>query len=428
MKFLSATCASTLMLSMILSGCGDSAEPKQEDPVFFGEVDMAPDQAAEPMCTTDADCTADEALPYCDQAAGQCAAPPAGGLLGWDGSAGAVTLKTIYAPQVGTISPDLAFHNIRDELWVVNRRPDVEGVCEQTNPSSARCQSLAGFTTIIKNPGKPEQSVQVLEDGNSWHFMRRPPAIAMGRGEFFGTCAEAFTGNFEDDPAMFVGPSLWSSAPDIYAQPSGGNGSHMDMLHATPWCMGMAFEKDNVYWVFNGHVGSLDRYNFHEDHGPGADDHSDGEIYRYAQGQFKRVPNVPSHMIYDAESEMLYVSDTGNGRVAMLDTKSGQRGGFLSPIYEPLANNAMYNNAMVADVVPPGTLTQPSGLALFNGALYIGDHATGKIHAFDLEGKMLRTLDSGLGAGALGGVEVGPDGRLWFVDMKGGGVFRVDRQ
>merc|ERR1711974_36901 len=103
--------------------------------------------------------------------------------------------------------------------------------------------------------------------------MRRPPALAMGDNGTFATCGEAATGNFEDNPAMFIGPSLWSTDLAVYAKPSGGNGSHLDMLHATPWCMGIAHEVDNVYWAFNGHVGSLDRYDFNNDHGPGNDDH-----------------------------------------------------------------------------------------------------------------------------------------------------------
>ena len=224
-----------------------------------------------------------------------------------------------------------------------------------------------GYTVTISNPGKADQSERVAQDGNAWHFMRRPPAIAMGNNDLFGTCGEVATGNFEDNDVMFMGPSLWSSSDDIYARPSGKNGSHMDMLHATPWCVGMAHEVDNVYWVFNGHVGSIDRYDFNEDHGPGEADHSDGEVRRYAEGTLSRVDHVPGHMEY--LDGWVYVADTGNGRVVKLDTSSGEATGDFAPIYEPLAESNQMANAMVMDVVAPGSLTRPSGLAIYDDLL-----------------------------------------------------------
>ena len=54
------------------------------------------------------------------------------------------------------------------------------------------------------------------------------------------------------------------------------------------------------------------------------------------------------------------------------------------------------------------------------------DHATSELHAFDLDGTHLRSLDTGLPEGTLSGIEVGPDGRLWFVEMGEGAVYRVD--
>jgi hypothetical protein len=378
-------------------------------------------------CTTSEECVDHEAGPFCDPEVKACAPLPAGHLIGTgDGSPESVTLVEVFSPPSPVETPDLAFHPMRDELWVLQRPFEVDGECKQANPRSERCASLGGFTTILFEPGTESQTSRRLEDGNSWHFMRRPPAIAMGDDDMFATCGEAATGNFEDNDTMFIGPTLWSSDLSIYAQPSGGNGSHMDMLHATPWCMGIAHEKDNIYWTFNGHVGSLDRYNFHDDHGPGNDDHSDGEIFRYVEGELSRVPNIPSHMVYHEEDAHLYVADTGNERIVKLQTTSGREGGAFTPVYEPLADYGKMVDANLSEVVPAGTLKSPSGLALHDGVLYVTDHETSKFHAFDLEGNLLRTLDTGLPAGSLAGVAVGPEDRIWFVDMKTGTVYRID--
>ena len=41
------------------------------------------------------------------------------------------------------------------------------------------------------------------------------------------------------------------------------------MVHATQNCMGIAWERDNVYWTLNGEEGTLDRYDFGVPHVPG---------------------------------------------------------------------------------------------------------------------------------------------------------------
>jgi sugar lactone lactonase YvrE len=43
-----------------------------------------------------------------------------------------------------------------------------------------------------------------------------------------------------------------------------------------------------------------------------------------------------------------------------------------------------------------------------------------------LDGTLVRTLDTGLPEGSLGGFTFGPDGRVYFVDTLGGRVFRID--
>lgn len=413
-----------------LLACGDSPTA---GPADAADTSLATDTTPEtevppppPECLTASDCADKVGRPICNVAVGHCEAPPRGHLIGTgDGSPSSVSLVELYRPSRAIEATDLAFHPERDELWVLNRRFEVQGLCSQSNPGGARCRSLGSTTTILFEPGTPNQRAQTLEDENSWHFMRRAPALAMGALDTFATCGEAATGNFEDDPVTYIGPTLWSSDLEIYAQPSGGNGSHLDMLHETPWCMGIAHEVDNVYWLFNGHFGSLDRIDFNEDHGPGADDHSDGEVFRYANGLLTRLPNVPSHMVYNPDDFHLYVVDSGARRVVKLDTTSGEPGGRLQEQWEPLRSSGMMEDAVLSVVVDDPALVEPSGLALAAGVLYVSDHKTSRIHAYGLSGEKLRTLDTGLPEGTLAGLEVRGD-NLYFTDMLGGAVYRID--
>src|SRR5690606_35478965 len=113
----------------------------------------------------------------------------------------------------------------------------------------------------------------------------------------FGTCQESRnTYNGMAPPNDFMGPTLWSSDLTVFAKMNpNGLGSHLDMLHNSPLCIGIAHESANRYWVVNGTTGGIDRYDFAVDDGIGNDDHSDGLTWRYAAGTMKRVEGVPSH-------------------------------------------------------------------------------------------------------------------------------------
>jgi DNA-binding beta-propeller fold protein YncE len=82
--------------------------------------------------------------------------------------------------------------------------------------------------------------------------------------------------------------------------------------------------------------------------------------------------------------------------------------------------------AKVTELVPPGLLSKPSGLALHGDVLYVTDNATSSIYAFDTSGKLLLQLDTELPAGTLAGIAVGPDDKLYFTDQHTGGVSRID--
>jgi len=344
-----------------------------------------------------------------------------------DGSPSSVTFTVIYEPNVLRSATDLDFNPVRPtELWVVVRELGDELPC--TEAVKVGCAGLAGRTLIIGDIDEPSSNVRIRQDQNASHFMRQPTAIAFGPGDTFGTCHEARTANFTDSQPDYIGPTLWSSDPSIYAvSPSpGGNGSHLDMIHGTAFCMGMAHERDNVYWTFNGQLGAIDRYDFKQPHVPGGDDHSDGELLRYVEGELLRVAGVPSHLDLDSSSGTLYIADTGHGRIVKLDTTSGSEGSNVPVADEQIRVRKSMLGASLAELVAPGVLEAPSGLALHEGVLFATDNATSRIYAFDLEGRVVRTLDTGLPPRSLAGIAIGPDDRVYFVDLLTSHVRRID--
>lgn len=361
---------------------------------------------------------------------GAAAAP--GWQLGDDGSPAGVSYVELWEPPLDRVATDLDFNPARPgELWAV-MRPVYDGTpCTSTIKQG--CTSLESSVVIITDATGPAPTSVWKKDTNAWHFMRRATSIAFGPGDTFATCGEARTGNFEDDVVDYMGPTLWSSDPDIFAKnhstPPGynfvPNGSHLDMLHGTPDCMGIAHDKDNVYWCFNGQSGAIDRYDFMAPHPPGGDDHSDGTLHRYVDGQLGRVPEVMSHVELDKETRLLYVADTGNKRVVVLDTNTGTEAADLF-IQDAFFVKKRMDGASLTEIVPPGQLEAPSGIALADGVLFVSDHATGKIHAFSRDGQPVRTLDTGLPPNTLAGIALGPDQKLYLVDMATSRVRRIE--
>lgn len=350
-----------------------------------------------------------------------------------DGSPESVELTVVYAPSQHPreylLAPTaLAWNSARPaELWVTLRDGPSETPCNEGSRSA--CEWLWGYAAILTGADQGSPSVEVKVDDNAWHFMRRPTSIAFGDADLFATCGEARTANYEDEDIPFNGPVLWSSDPNIFGAPSAVDSptgsTHIDMLHASPYCMGIASERDNIYWAFNGDAGSLDRYDFHVPHEPGADDHSDGELWRYVTGQLLRVPEVPSHLAYEDETEILYAADTGHHRVVRLYTRTGVPDVDVVT-YDPIETHVSMAGARLDELVPPGVLELPSGLALHQGVVFVTDPPTRRIVAFDREGRKLRELDSGLPSGALGAVGVSPGGTAYITDTQSGRVLRID--
>lgn len=310
---------------------------------------------------------------------------------------------------------DLAFNPLAEgELWVVNGRD----------------HSVA----ILHHATTDAPTIEYRRDGKAAHFMHRPSAIAFGSPSttigIDGTFATAQESMDDAVPFLrreFMGPTLFSSSLDVFARPVAPTllGSHLDMLHESPLAMGIAWERDHVYWVFGGYLGTISRYDFVEDHGVGHDDHANGVIRHHGRGVVRRVPGVPSHLAFDPATSLLYVADTGNARVLALDTRTG-RPGAAGPGWEAGVDTRWVDGSVFAELVPAGTLALPSGLALADGRLYVGDHATGLVHVFGTDATPLGTVDSGAGEHALMGLTFGPDGRLYGVDARRGRILRLD--
>jgi hypothetical protein len=211
------------------------------------------------------------------------------------------------------------------------------------------------------------------------HYLARPTGIAFSRGgSEFATAQDA---------GGFMGPTLWPGARSKFRPTLRLQSIHLDMLHHSPHSLGIAAGADEArreYWVFNGTEGSIDRYFFNEPHKPGENNHADGLAFRYATGELAPQPNVPSHLALDRATGDLYIADTGNSRVARLKTSPSTDGARMINMGGPLEGPLhLMPDTTVEEVIPERAgLRAPSGLALHAGALWVGDHATGRIHLF----------------------------------------------
>lgn len=305
----------------------------------------------------------------------------------------------------GLLQPrDIAFGPMGDhELWILN--------------------SDSGMV-IVSRAGFDDRSAVRRRSLGYEHFMPSPSAMAFG-GATMATVHETDEVTQPTTPADFMGPSLWPIDPATF---DGGHGSHLDMLHHSPNAVGIAWDSGNAFWVLDGFHQSITFYDFGSDHGPGGADHSDGVIARWVDGQVEYIEGVSSHMELDHASGLLYLADSGNARVATLDTRGGTHAGSIGPNYDGAEMMAM-DSAPLATLVDGTTLgmERPSGLALRDGILYVGDRATSRVHAFDLSGAQLDWLDlaSRIEPGSLGALELDAEGRLYVADVLGHRVLRI---
>lgn len=317
----------------------------------------------------------------------------------------------------GIIKPnDLDFNpaetNSPMELWVINEGTENSG----------------GNTVTYLNAGQPNQTFQIKKDGNAWHFMSLPSALAFSETGDWGTSANVFSANHNSVP--FTGPSLWSSDFSVYAvnHGPGTNGSHLDMLHQSPYGMGIAADTANVFWVFDGYNSTIVRYDFALDHGPGNSYHDDGMVHFYDDVSVSRDPNLPAHMVMDKSDKMLYICDNGNNRLLRMDTRSGNKKRDLAFNFEPLAQRWEMENVQW-DILT-ANVQKPCGIDVYGDRMVVGDNATGEIIIFDISNTPALTEVGRIkvphSPNNIRGLKVGPDGQIWFVDYTTRGVYHIE--
>jgi hypothetical protein len=325
--------------------------------------------------------------------------------------AGTPTTTTIgTAANAGLLKPvDLEFNlkpGRRHELWVLNR---------DDNAGSSM--------SIFYHAGTPEQVIEKRKDSHRGHFMVNCPAFAMSDTGDFTTVQEVrnSTGSATE---TFMGPVLWTSDTSIFArtyqsnwEPTEPLGSHIDMLHQSPYAMGVAWEKDNIYWVFDGHNKNIVSYNFQTPHDIGADDHSDGILKRYTEVQVKRTANKPSHMVIDHKTNWLYIVDNGNKRVLRLDITSGEPSTSISNPYETLEEYYRVKTVTWEVFIDSG-LVMPVGIDVMDGRLVVTDDNNGDIIFYDLT-KNKKNAEIGrvkTGKKGIAGITIAPDSTLWYMN------------
>jgi hypothetical protein len=306
---------------------------------------------------------------------------------------------------------DLDFHpNLnRSELWVILKSTENSG----------------GLTVKISDAGRESQSELLQQDGNAWHFMSLPTGIAFSENENFATSPGVYDAN-HDGGMPFTGPTLWSSDPLIYAQESGGNGSHLDMLHESPYSMGIAHEVDNKFWVTCGDHNEIMSYDFQEDHGPGNSDHSDGIIYKYHLPGYDEDPTqeIPDHLVFDKNTGWLYVCNSQQNRVVRINTATGTPGMEEVPS-EPVAIYQHMDDFEWEVYIDAG-LNAPTGIDIVEDRMIVSNYNSGDILLYDIsteEPVLLTTVSTGQ-AGIMG-IKVGPDGLIWYVNSITDQVMRV---
>ncbi len=327
-----------------------------------------------------------------------------------------VTLTTIGTSTNQLNQPrDLDFKPNSNELWV----------CQYGN-------TAGGTMDIFFNAGLPNQTNQLRHDSHADHFFFYPSAIAFSENGEFGAVSEIQ--NTNTSSPTFMGPSLWLSDTSIFARVWQGAwstnyplGSHIDMLHQSPFSMGIAHDTLLAYWVMDGYNGNICKYDFVNDHGPGYDNHSAGKIYRYSDVTVSRVPQVPSHLVLDKPNHWLYFIDGGSKKIKRMNINSGTFSGNLTAPTsgsEPLAG---YYNYLGATVETLDSLsTQPCGIDYYNGRLIVSDYTTGDIYLYNTTG-VVSILDTIVtGHPGIMGVKVGPDGHIWCVNKTENKIYRLD--
>lgn len=323
----------------------------------------------------------------------------------------------LYKPR------DLDFHtdlNRPNELWVINEN------------SAIYDPNFGGSTVTFYNAGSDSQWTDYRKDSYSLHFMNSASAIAFSNNGGFANTLDIQDANGNPN-GYFSGCTLWEADTSIYARINQNGpelGSHWDMLHQSPFSVGIAAEIDNIYWLFDGFHNTIAKYNFqdpHPDHEHGGEDHSDGLIYRYDEIYVNRVAGLSSHMVLDHSNDMLYICDTGNQRIIRMNINSGEIGSDIDPYGENIEGYYSMIGADFETVIDSG-LVYPTGIDIYGTYLLVSDYSTGDIFIYDLEPtnqfQLLHKLETDI-VNDLMSIKVGADGTIWFVSTLANKLYQI---
>lgn len=320
------------------------------------------------------------------------------------------TVRIVAGPNDGIREPrDLDFAtsvlNPRD-LWVVNT------------------DEVGHSMSIIHEAGRSTQNITNRKDAAASHFMWRTTGIAFSDVGTFATSQRGEPGN-GDREYLFMGPTLWSSDTAIFAARYQDNNqylaSHLDMLHQSPYGLGIAHDRDNVFWVVDNRYKDVTRYDYQDPHEVGGTDHRDGIVRRYADVSISPAPlDRDAHAVMDRETAWLYFVDPGANRVMRLNTRSGNPVEALEPpppSMEYLTEFTKVTGAAVETVIASG-IGEPVGIEIVGRYLLVGDRSSGKVFRFRInnDNSVTKVDEFTTNATSLSGIVVGPDGKIWFAD------------
>lgn len=334
---------------------------------------------------------------------------------------GKIVVTTVAGPADGVREPiDLDFNRTplsASDLWVV--------MGENSGHAMA----------ILHNATSQKPTIRVKKDSRAYHFMWRALGISMGSNGSFATAQNGEPGGNDRD-YMFMGPTLWSSDTAVFAsryqEDERKLASHLDMLHQSPWGLGIAHERDNIYWVLDAKYPGLCRYDFRDPHEVGGTDHRDGRIYRYVEATITPAQRGrPAHVCMGADSaaRWVYFVDPGTAAVKRIRADAGVIG---EPLVMPPSSEENVEEFKSVPQTPVDTLVssglvEPVGLEVVGDRLLVGDRSTGLIHIYAIGSDSVQRLGSiATGATELLGIVVGPDQKIWFVDRATARICRID--
>ncbi|KAH8083430.1 hypothetical protein JL720_8314 [Aureococcus anophagefferens] len=306
--------------------------------------------------------------------------------------------------HLGTFAEGRSFSTAGEEAWVVN----------------AHNHSVS----IVSAVGTADATTFSRRDRGYFHYMANATALSFnavadsGRDAdkdtfaSFATCQNSLNTYLDTHvPNYFMGPTLYDTSP-AYPNLVTREGAecsdadacyflHSDMLHEAPDCVGIVHDPETataygtVFWAVDAFLNDVVRFDFQQPHGPGNMDHSYAAVRRFVDVDVRPDPALHAGMVVDAATRSLFVSSAQTGEILRVDADSGAfsrsaRGGDGAGVPEypafssrlPSFEYSVYE--CTTQAVFASGLDEPTGLALADGVLYVAEHATGAIVAFEV--------------------------------------------